>query len=272
MITHFGTYDLIELPTPQTYSPATGITQQRRFKLLKTSVPAFTSGLAAQGYAWEMSPDDGSPYATVTTISSPELTTTWTLDGNDLEQPIWTLPKVREMFNRMPDLKKRAKIKHDIEALVRGEYSADTRKTVQAIKDRVTAAILAQPQGPGIDPVLPDVNGQVGDIVDGIIRSLVKGVEAWPTAAFVLRKTMVLPPLTNVSPGFANCNKVFTLAALVREEPMIPLNISGELLTLGGYWQKKTPQASQAADGRWTYTVEYWYAEEVDRFIYEVIE
>ena len=108
MITHFGTFDLIELPTPQTYSPATGITQQRRFKLLKTSVPAFTSSLAAQGYAWEMSPDDGSPYATVTTISSPELRTTWTLDGNDLEQPIWTLPKVREMFNWIRHLKKRA--------------------------------------------------------------------------------------------------------------------------------------------------------------------
>lgn len=272
MITHFGTYDLIELPTPQTYSPATGITQQRRFKLLKTSVPAFTASLAAQGYAWEMSPDDGSPYATVTTISSPELTTTWTLDGNDLEQPIWTLPKVRAMFELVADLKERAGIRHDIEALVRGEYSADTRKTVQAIKDRITAAILAQPQGPGIDPVLPDVNGQVGDIVDGIIKSLVRGVEAFPVSSYVLRKTMVLSPVTNVSPGFQNANKVFSLAALVRDEPGIPLNIAGILVALGGYWQKKTPQASQAADGRWTYTVEYWYAEEVDRFIYQVIE
>ena len=51
MITHFGNYDIIELPTPQTYSPATGITQQRRFRMLKTSVPAFTATLAAQGNA-----------------------------------------------------------------------------------------------------------------------------------------------------------------------------------------------------------------------------
>lgn len=270
MTTHFGTYDLIELPTPQTYSPATGITQQRRFKLLKTSVPAFTASLAAQGYAWEMSPDDGSPYATVTTIASPELTTTWTLDGNDLEQPIWTLPKVREMFNRMPDLKKRAKIKHDIEALVRGEYSADTRKTVQGIKNEALDAMsTVNPDGNSTQPI---ELGNTDDIIDGLIKSLVRGVEAFPVSSYVLRKTMVLSPSTNVSPGFQNANKVFSLAALVRDEPGIPLNIAGILVALGGYWQKKTPQASQAADGRWTYTVEYWYAEEVDRFIYQVIE
>lgn len=270
MITHFGIYDLIELPTPQTYSPTTGITQQRRFKLLKTSVPAFTSGLAAQGYAWEMSPDDGSPYATVTTIASPELTTTWTLDGNDLEQPIWTLPKVREMFNRMPDLKKRAKIKADIEGLVRGEFTNDTRKTVQTIKNEALDAMsTVNPDGNSTQPI---ELGNTDDIIDGLIKSLVRGVEAFPVSSYVLRKTMVLSPVTNVSPGFQNANKVFSLAALVRDEPGIPLNIAGILVTLGGYWQKKTPQASQAADGRWTYTVEYWYAEEVDRFIYQVIE
>lgn len=270
MITHFGNCDGMELPTPQTYSPATGITQQRRFKLLKTSVPAFTATLAAQGYAWEVSPDEASPYATVTTIASPELTTTWTLDGNDLEQPIWTLPKVREMFNRMPDLKKRAKIKHDIESLVRGEYSADTRKTVQAIKNEALDAMsTVNPDGNSTQPI---ELGNTDDIIDGLIKSLVRGVEAFPVSSYVLRKTMVLSPVTNVSPGFQNANKVFSLAALVRDEPGIPLNIAGILVALGGYWQKKTPQASQAADGRWTYTVEYWYAEEVDRFIYQVIE
>ena len=114
--------------------------------------------------------------------------------------------------------------------------------------------------------------GNTDDIIDGLIKSLVRGVEAFPVSSYVLRKTMVLSPATNVSPGFQNANKVFSLAALVRDEPGIPLNIAGILVALGGYWQKKTPQASQAADGRWTYTVEYWYAEEVDRFIYEVIE
>lgn len=270
MITHFGNYDLIELPTPQTYSPATGITTQRRFKVLKTSAPAFTASLAAQGYGWEMSPDDGTPYATVTTITSPELTTTWTLDGNDQEEPIWLLPKVREMFDRIPDLKRRAKIRNDIERLVRGEYEADTRKTVQAIKNEVVDAMsTVRPDGLATEPI---ELGNTDFIVDGLIGSLIRGTEAWPTSSYVLRKTMVLNPLTNVSPGFANANKVFTLAALVREEPGIPLNIEGILNALSGYWQKKTPQASQAADARWTYTVEYWYAENVDRFIYQVIE
>ena len=270
MITHFGKFDLIELPTPQTYSPATGITTQRRFKLLKTSVPAFTASLAAQGYGWEMSPDDGTPYATVTTITSPELTTTWTLDGNDIEQPLWSLPKVREMFNRIPDLKRRAKIRKDIEALVRGEYDADTRKTVQSIKNETVDAMSTMtPSGTGTEPI---ELGNTDDIIDGLIASLVSGVEAFPVSSYVLRKTMVLNPMTNVSPGFENANKVFTLAALVRTEPGIPLNIAGVLNAIGGYWQKKTPQASQAADARWTYTVEYWYAENVDLFLYQVIQ
>lgn len=267
MITHFGTYDLIELPTPQTYSPATGITQQRRFKLLKTSVPAFTAGLAAQGYAWEMSPDDGSPYATVTTIASPELTTTWTLDGNDLEQTIWLAPYVQAMLARIPDAKNKAMLRHDIEGLARGEFTSDTRITPQSLK----AILKAISTGPS-DPNLPNIEGVEDQVFDQLLRSLIEGNESIVVSAYVLRKTMVLHPLTNVSPGFQDANKVFSLAALVRDEPGIPLNIAGILTEIGGYWQKKTPQASQAADGRWTYTVEYWWAKAANPFLYEIKE
>ena len=271
MITHFGTFDLIELPTPQTYTPGGGIVSTPRVKMLKTSVAAYTATLAANGYGWEVQPDDASPYAVVTTILSPDLTVTWMLDGNDVELPIWQLPKVLAMFSLIPDLKDRAKARQEIEALVRGEYTADTRKTVNSIKESIIASAIGNPQGPGIEPALPDVQGQIGDIVDGLIRSLVNGVEAFPTSAFVLRKTMVLNPATNVSVGFQDSNRVFTFNALVATEPGIPLNIGGILSELKGYWQKKTPQASQAADGRWTYTVEYWWAERVDPFLYDVI-
>jgi hypothetical protein len=270
MITHFGNFNLVELPTPKTFSPATGITTQRRWRVLKTSVDAFTAGLAASGYAFEVSPSDSDPFAIVTTLDAPELTTTWTLDGNDLEQPIWMLPKVKEMFARMPDLKRRAKIRADIEGLVRGEFTNDPSKTVQSIKNEaVDAMSTLTPAGDATEPV---ELGNTDDIIDGLIKSLVNGVEAWPTSAYVLRKTMVLSPITNVSPGFENANKVLTLAALVRNEPGIPLNIEGILQTIRGYWQKKTPQASQSADGRWTYTVEYWWAQDVDRFLYQVVE
>ena len=267
----FRSYDFIELPTPQTYTPARGIVSTPRVKMLKTSVPAYTATLAANGYGWEVQPDENSPYAVVTTILSPESTITWMLDGNDVELPIWRLPKVRAMFELMPDLKDRAKARHEIEALVRGEYTTDTRKTVSSIKDFIISATGANDQGPGINPPLPNIRGKIGDIVDGLIRTLVSGVEAFPESAYVLRKTMVLNPATNVSPGFQDANKVFTFNALIATEPGIPLNIGGILTELKGYWQKKTPQASQAADGTWTYTVEYVWAPEVDEFIYEVI-
>lgn len=269
-VTHFGTYDLVELPTPQSYTPAGGIVQQRRVRMLKTTVPGYTAGLAAAGYGWELQPEDSTPFAVVTTITSPDLTTTWTIDGNDIEQAIWMLPKVREMFNRMPDLKKRAEIRHDIEGLVRGEFSTDASKTVQNIKAKaVDAMSTLTPAGDATEPI---ELGNTDDIIDGLIASLVQGVESFPVSSYVLRKTMVLNPLTNVSPGFTNANKVFAFQALVREEPGIPLNIAGLITEIRGYWQKKTPQASQGADGRWTYTVEYWWADRVDPFIYEVIQ
>lgn len=267
MITHFGNFDLIELATPQTFNPATGITTQRRFKLLKTSAPAFTASLTAQGYAWEYSPDDGSPYATVTTLTSPELTTTWTLDGNDLEVPIWQLPAVQAMLSKIPDFKDRANIRADIESIVRGDFANDNTRTVASIK----AVLLAVATGP-VAPGLPNVDGRLEQIFEELLRNLIAGAEAFPVSTYVLRKTQVLSPVTNVSPGFQNANKVFTLPALVRDEPGIPLNIAGILTDIGGYWRKTTPQASQGADGRWTYTVEYWWAETVSEFLYEVIQ
>ena len=91
MISHVGVYDLIPLPTPQTYTPARGIVSTPRVKMLKTSVPAYTATLAANGYGWEVQPDESSPYAVVTTILSPDSTITWMLDGNDVELPIWRL-------------------------------------------------------------------------------------------------------------------------------------------------------------------------------------
>jgi hypothetical protein len=271
-VKHQGTYDLIELPTPQTYTPGSGIVSTRRTRMLKATVPAFTAALASMGYGWEVTPDENTPFAVVTTIDAPELTTTWTLDGNDLEKSIWQLPKARAMFELIPDLKTRAKIRHDIEAFIRGEYTTSEAKTVASIKAEVTAAAIGNAQGPGIKAVLPDVKGQINDIVDGLIASLVNGVEAFPISTYVLRKTSIYPPNTNISPAFSKANELFSFTALVTEEPTIPLNLAGILTEIKGYWQKKTPQASQSTDGRWTYTGEYWWADDYDPFLYPVNE
>lgn len=267
MITHFGRYTQYELPSPATWSPATGLTRQRRFRLLKTEVDAFTAPLIAEGYGIEVSPDEATPFAIVTTIASPDLTTTWTLDGNQLEKQIWQHAPVRALFSKIPDPKNRAMMRHDIEALVRGEYTSDARKTMTELK-AVLKAIATDPVGDG----LPNVDGREDDVFDAIVKTLIEGVETFVTSSFVLRKTSILNPLTNVSPGFENSNKLFSLAALIREEPTLPANVRGWIESLKGYWQKQTPQASQAADGRWTFTLEYWYAEDFNRFLYESVE
>lgn len=271
MIRHVGTFDLIDLPTPETYTPGTGIVRTLRTKMLKTSVPAYVAGLASLGYGYEIQPSETDPYAIVTTITSPELTTTWTLDGNDMEKAIWQLPKVRAMLALVSDLKVRAAYRTEIERFVRGEYEGDSRKTLDSIKALITNFATVQSNANPTAPTRPQVDGLVGEITDGLVSSLVDGVESFPLSTYVLRKTMVLNPATNVSPAFEDSNKLFTFTRLVQEEPTIPLNIAGILTEIRGYWQKKTPQASQAADGRWTYTGEYWWADDYDPFLYEVL-
>ena len=272
MIAHQGVYDLIELPTPQTYTPGSGIVSTRRTRMLKASVPAFTAALASMGYGWEVSPDENSPFSVVTTIDAPELTTTWALDGNDLEKSIWQLPKVKAMLALVSDLKVRAAYRAEIERFVRGEYESDSRKTLDSIKALITNFATVQSNANPTAPTRPQVDGLVGEITDGLVASLVDGVEAFPISTYVLRKTSIYPPITNVSPAFEDSNKLFSFQRLIQEEPTIPLNLAGILGEIKGYWQKKTPQASQSTDGRWTYTGEYWWADDYDPFLYEVNE
>ena len=112
------------------------------------------------------------------------------------------------------------------------------------------------------DEVLGSLDGY-----DGLIKSLIAGVEAFPVSTYVLRRTITLPSNTALAPAFDYSNKIFTTASLVGYETTIPTNLRSALPV--GYWQKKTPTAAQQSDGRWVYRVEYWWASEFDEFLYE---
>lgn len=246
MAKHIGTYSGIALQPRQRWSPRNGLLSEPRTKLLNSAVASYTAALRANGYAYEVEPIGESPHSIVTTLnvdegSGPEtiLNDLWELDGNDMEKSIWELPKIRRELEKTLDVWERAQVRANIEALVRGD-SEDGATTPS-----------------NFDPA----------VYTGLISSLISGVEAFPISTYVLRRTLTLPALTTLAPGFANSNRIYTTAQLLAFETSIPTNLGNTLPT--GYWQKKTPTASQQSDGRWVYRVEYWWAEEYDPFIYE---
>lgn len=246
MPTHVGTYDAITLQPRERWTPRGGIIREPRVKLLNTSVAAYVADLRTAGYSYEVEPLGESPHSIVTTLSVEDgatsttvLNDTWELDGNDLEKSIWELPKVVEQMERTADLSDRATIRQNIESFVRGESS-----------DGATAPA-------GFD----------SEVYEALVASLLNGVEAFSVSTYVLRRTLTLTANTEVAPGFANANKIFSRAQLLSAEPTIPDNLQSSLPE--GVWLKKTPTASQQSDGRWVYRVEYWWAEEYDEFLYE---
>jgi hypothetical protein len=263
-----GVYDQISLPAPATYSPQTGVIQNPRTKLLNSSVQAFCQALTLLGYAWEAQPIEGTPYTVVTTLTVPQLATTWDLDGNDLEQPLWLVPKVRAMLNTVTDIRQRAIIRRNLEAFVRGDEMTDAKGVplnLDMLKNEVKEAVSKNNEKLEDNLIALD---DVPKIIDAVLGSMIRGVEAFPMSAYVLRKTQILPPLTDISPGFEGSNEVVKTETLIQEEPTIPLNIAGALPK--GVWQKKTPQATQNADGRWTYRREFWWVREADPFLYDI--
>ena len=259
MAQHQGTYDAISLQPAQRWTPRGGFITNPRTKLRNTSVASFTASLRANGYAYEVEPLGESPYSIVTTLAvEPEATADtilndlWELDGNDLEKDYWSAPAVEGWLAAL-DLTQRANVRAIVERYVReGGDQSDFENEV--------AGALAGGAGTGLNP-------SDKAILDLIVSDLAAGTQSYAIAAYVLRRTVTVPAGTTLAPSFGNANKIFTSAQLVATETTIPLNLRASLPD--GYWQKKTPTASQQPDGRWVYRVEYWWAEEYSTMLYE---
>jgi hypothetical protein len=259
MAQHQGTYDSISLQPAQRWTPRGGFITNPRTKLLNGSVASFTASLRANGYAYEVEPLGESPYSIVTTIAvEPDATADtilndlWELDGNDLEKDYWIAPAVKAWLAAL-DLTQRANVRAIVERYVRdGGDQSDFENEV--------AGALAGGAGTGLNP-------SDKAILDLIVSDLAAGTQSFAVSAYVLRRSITVPAGTTIAPSFANANKIFTSAQLVSVETTIPINLRATLPD--GYWQKKTPTASQQPDGRWVYRVEYWWAEEYSTMLYE---
>jgi hypothetical protein len=260
MAQHQGTYDAISLQPAQRWTPRGGFITNPRTKLLNTSVASFTASLRANGYAYEVEPLGESPYSIVTTLAvEPDATADtilndlWELDGNDLEKDYWSAPKIKNDWLGGIDLTQQAAVRALVERWVReGGDQTEFENSVEVIIG-----------GGPVQSISPENKA----ILDLVVSDLAAGTQSYAIAAYVLRRSVTVPAGTTLAPSFGNANKIFTSAQLVATETTIPLNLRSALPD--GYWQKKTPTASQQPDGRWVYRVEYWWAEEYSTMLYE---
>ena len=274
-MTRYGETSLVDIPTPASYTPLRGLVRSVSKRCLAAEVDAYTATLAALGYSWEASPENGTPYTIVTTVAAPEPTTTWELDGNDVEVSIFGSDKVKEAFlslgGGIDGAAARADFRSRIEALVRGDYptagASASRTTASAALQSITNDFIAAVSGAGTGQSIPEPFTSWDEFFSELVTDMISGAEAAPIKAFVLRRRSILPPLTNVSPGFDGAGEVYSTQSLLTAEPTIPVNFRDAMPP--GWWAKKTPTATQNTDGTWAYVVEYWWAKEASRIIYD---
>lgn len=183
----------------------------------------------------------------------------WSLVGNDLEKPIWTIDKVQAELNKANDPHSLALIKSDIEKLLEGET-----ETVDANGNTQTLSleyILSGCDSLGIDRT----------VIRGLINSLAKGVESKSISQFVLRRVLVVASNTSIKPAYDGVNKIWTTENL-NTDPSTGGEIPGTILFVlpGGYWLKRTPTVEQQTYDKWQITQEWYHADQYDSFVYDL--
>ena len=164
--------------------------------------------------------------------------------------------------------RRRALERHPDQAVRLGNHHHPDRVGAAQLERRGhQAGELAAVSGAGTGQSIPEPFTSWDEFFSELVTDMISGAEAAPIKAFVLRRRSILPPLTNVSPGFDGAGEVYSTQSLLTAEPTIPVNFRDAMPP--GWWAKKTPTATQNSDGTWAYVVEYWWAKEASRIIYD---
>ena len=259
-----------QLPTEYSFDPRNGGSVRRRYEMFNTQVSDYINNLQTAGLSFETRTNKGSPTTEVEVIESftlggvvptPEtvISEVWELLSNDLERSIWELPKVKrelKKFDSIVDGYSKAAYVH---RLVDGKLAGSSTVvgyggnevdiiTHEAFTGEITAL--------GLDAA----------VFTGLVRTLAKGVEAFPVSGYVIRRTKKLPAVTNIKPILARSNIIY------EKSVFIALENPPSTITFGipeGWYQKKSPVMAQQQDGTWQMTEEWWWAEEFEAFIYD---
>lgn len=284
MAEHYSSVGPVELKNRYTWNRWAGWTVNKSFKGLAVHLQDYVKTLQDLG-AIEINyePMDeegvGSQFWTVRGTfgktdeipnAKPEAEAVWSLTGNDIENSILRLPVVRQVldpiFAANPD--EFYAIKKDILDIVAGNKKFSEASWFQALSGVTIKNGLIQ---------FPKGVTELHIVLLALTYALMRGEDAYPLSQWVLRKSQIVEPDSTKPLPFKEANRIFTTAALIARENVpespIPDVLLLDIQALNGFWLKRTPSREPTGNGKYQLSVEWWWTEEFDSFIYgEAIE
>lgn len=272
MSSYHGTASLVELPNQPGWDPRTGDQIVRRWRGHPNAVEVQRQYLRAAGVRYQIEQADDGSYATIsgyygaseTQDPALPISDVWDLEGEDVERSIWEHWKwVRLSMFAADDVRAdyTSKIRTWIESLARGErtWTDDDGTVIPLTQSEIleNASILL-----GLS------SGQQEYIwLKLLIQDYVRGVEAWPSSRWVLRRTLSVSESTTIRMDNRNIGNVATLAEVNALSPIDPRILVDCPQT--GYWIKRTPKKLNVGSGKYSLLYEWWWADDYSHFVYD---
>jgi len=257
----YGPAELItELDPDYRWDPQSGLTVTRKWKGAKADIIAQEPFMRSRGMQTDVEHDEEGGWSILRATGIPEshgdgeLTTVWTLDGNDLEKSIWEHPKISRQLALITDPDKAITLRQMIEAFISGTTVVDDNE--EEFKP-TQAEILqfASDIGVGFDTF----------VLSEFLGALARGVEAFTVSQYVLRREIVVPRYTNIRPAYSYVGQLLYTRTMASFEN-IPDDLGFDLPD--GIWLKRTPTRTLVAIDKWQITQEWWHADDYDKFSY----
>ena len=237
-----GNVSVIEQDPEIEWSSTTGFRATRKFRGLKDDIVGMVPSMRQAGYSFRITPDESGPMAECV-MTAPdaqdgadasaetEITTTWTVAGNDIEKDLESHPDWIDL-------------------------AQSTRENLRDFKNGSKKE--------GDVTLAPDdlTNPDAQDFLD-LIKA---GTTSYTISQIVVQRTMTVNPTYSAgSDSMVNVNRIYSKAGLSTAES-IPGTIFFSLLD--GQYLKRTPTITQQGNGRYQITNEWWHADTWSTLLY----
>ena len=237
-----GNVSVIEQDPEIEWSSANGFRSTRKFRGLKEDILGMVPSMRQAGYTFRISPDEDGPMSECV-MTAPdaqdgadasaetEITTIWTVAGNDIEKDIESHPDWIGL-------------------------AVSSRENLRDFKNgskKEGAVVLAE-----------------GDTDAEEFKTLIKaGTTSYTISQIVVQRTMTVNPTYSAgSDSMTNVNRIYSKGGLTTAED-IPSTIFFSLLD--GQYLKRTPTITQQGNGRYQITNEWWHADTWSTLLYGTV-
>lgn len=208
---------------------------------------------------------------------------TWILDGNDIEKSIFECPVMQTIVAALSSTYRKGfpgQVKNACDRFLSGKDKDGNAIVNYGTKEFLIDDYLGTASGPPLDALS---GAQLVDLNE-ICAEYIKGVEAFPISQYVLRNTKTVQYTSSIIPHYANVNEIWTttdITTLMASEtkPIDPptstvaytLPLLGVLGTIfsTSKWLYRTPDVAQQNNGKWQITKEWWETTDYSTSLYD---